>query len=94
MSARNYKSCPRCIDRAAKRKKAAYAKVHAEYGKVSEEKYEQLMEQAQSCMVLTDSLGEHYEMLFDAGKFHFSYSCHCDECGFSFKHKSETPVSF
>ena len=95
MSADNWAICPRCK---AKKDVEAETRVKAAqdaYGKVSAEKYTQLLDAAKAPVAYGNSLREDYRLGIDEdGDFTVSYRGSCRDCGFSheFKHEEQVPI--
>ena len=93
MGADNWAYCPRCkkkhdIELEKLRDKTAKA-----YGKVSSEKYLEMLEQSQKPETLAPSLREDYEIGIDEfGLFEVIYSGSCSQCNFHFNFKIEKDV--
>lgn len=96
MSADNWGTCPRCKQRADEAAKAAKLAAGEAYGKVPNEEYLRLVEEAKKppSRDLT-TLREDYELGTDAnGEFYVRYRCGCETCGlvFRFTHEAQVPL--
>lgn len=96
MSADNWTICPRCRAKVDKLNEARIAAPGLAYGKVSQDKYARLVDEAKNLIPYEDSLREDYEIGIVQGKgvpvqFYVSYSGQCD-CGFAFSFNKEQKI--
>jgi hypothetical protein len=93
MSADNWTQCPRCYITNHAKADEKDASVRGQYGKVSEDQFLRLRDEAISFRkALFDSqfcetLREDYEIGIQDGEFDIFYRGHCDTCGFNFSYK-------
>lgn len=82
MSADAWRVCPKCLNKAQKKKESSY-------GKVSEEEYLRVLLELDNLENHeTETLREDYEIFTDEdGLFYVSYSCSCSVCHFHFEYK-------
>lgn len=90
MSARNYTDCPACRDNARKLRAKLEQEADDDYGKVSRDKFDEMVRSAKEVTANLGSLAEYYEWDFTTSKkWQMRYSCYCRDCGFEFKHNTE-----
>jgi len=89
MSADNWAQCPKCEVLEIKRTVALDETIKQAYGRVSSEKYLELLQKQQSPEPLGYTLREDYEIGIHGGEFVVSYGGRCNNCSFeySFNHK-------
>lgn len=94
MSADNWTTCPRCEKRAEADQEAKILKAGQAYGKVSEEEYYRLLEEARHPSTVEESLREDYGIGVSGNIFEVCYRCRCEDCGFTFgyKHRQTVPL--
>jgi len=93
MSADRWAICPNCKRMAEKKRENAKAKLDVSYGKVSAEKYLELVALANEEIELDTNLREDYEQGTDEdGEYYVSYSCQCNECDFSWQYKHKETI--
>lgn len=89
MSATNYAICTPCEVRWNEETERAKADVVSQYGRVSRERYAEIVKRADEEFSASETLAEYYELWIDDDmKFHVRYSCHCDKCGFAYEFKT------
>lgn len=93
MSADSWAICPQCKAIAEKANKKSIENAEKSYGKVSSEKYLEMMAAANEPTAVANSLREDYEIrMDDDGEFTISYGCSCQRCKFTFEYNhSERP---
>lgn len=92
MSADNWTYCPRCRERTDKLNETRIKAPGKAYGKVAQDIYLKLLEDAKKLVPYDESLREDYEIGIDKeGKFYVDYSAGCD-CGFKFQYKHEEKI--
>jgi len=97
MSADNYTTCPKCFKHEKDKEKKDIEATNEAYGKISREKFLQLVESLNKRYTITrdDSLRENYEFyLSETGYFTVSYYSSCSKCDFeySFHHTEQLEV--
>ncbi len=97
MSADNWGACPRCRKIEIEKSSQLKLQVEKQYGKVSSEKYLELLKKAEEPTIVragVETLREDYEMgITSDGRFFVNYGCSCDKCGFSHKFKHEIDLT-
>ena len=98
MSANNWRSCPQCFVHADKEYVKNQARLKAAYGQVSKEEFEKLHAKIGEVPVGSKrpvTMSEVWEIYLSLdGKFHVSYSCNCEACGFQHNFNHEEPLEF
>lgn len=99
MAADNWRACPGCAEKKRRGAKKAQEKARRSYGKVSAEKYEQLLEAAKKQTDEVENLEfaekahtfrEDYEIRTDIdGTFTVDYTGSCTSCGYRVNYKHE-----
>jgi uncharacterized protein YbaR (Trm112 family) len=90
MSADNWAVCPQCKKKLEVEQEKRIRAPGENYGKVSKEEYERILQLAQQKLPETETLREDYEISVNAaGLFYVSYGCSCDVCGFEHEFKTE-----
>ena len=95
MRANNWGACPRCRKIEIETSLQLRTRAETQYGKVSSEKYLELLKKAGEATIVraaAQTLREDYEMgITSDGMFFIDYGCSCDKCGFShsFNHKEQ-----
>lgn len=90
MSADNWAICPQCTSKLKAGHEKLTSRAKASYGKVSPEKYAELIEAVKFEPPASSTLREDYEIGVDRnGLFYINYGCSCSACGFSFSFKHE-----
>ncbi len=86
MSADNWIVCPKCREEAKAQKVSARKLADESYGKVSQEEYLQLKENADaySHAKIEETLRENYEFSLFDGFLDMNYDALCNVCGFEF----------
>ncbi len=95
MSADNWTQCPKCLQSQQQRDEKSRRIVANSYGKVSAEKFMEMQAaiDADRGKEPEPTLREDYEQWTDkTGVYRVSYSCSCNECGFSWRYKHEQSV--
>ena len=84
MSADNWCKCPKCSERAIEERKAAIAKLDADYGKIPAGEYLRRSAEVKQEVNGEQTMREDYELGTDTeGIFSVSYKCRCRKCGWS-----------
>jgi hypothetical protein len=93
MSASNWNTCPKCLHRAKEEQAEAIRLAKNSYGKVPEEEYASLCQEAAKPLDVPTSLREDYEIgITEAGKFFVIYSGYCSQCDFVYTFNHEQKV--
>lgn len=95
MSADNWTQCPKCLQSHDHRTAKARKVVANSYGKVSAECFMEMQAalDAENEKPKEPTMREDYEQgTDDAGVYTVSYSCSCNECGFSWRYKHSQSV--
>ena len=85
MSADNWAICPRCANATETEIAEAKQMLDENYGKVSRERYLQLLDKSREKPRYKATLREDYEIGIDVNEFYVDYSASCSECGFTHK---------
>jgi hypothetical protein len=95
MSADNYEICPGCKEKQATKKKKLLDKAQKAYGKVSPEKYLEMIHDANNQPPLEYTLREDYDIGISNGemKFTIEYRASCKICSFSFSYESTKQIN-
>lgn len=98
MSASNWQTCPRCLDRARIESDDQAAEVYAQYGKVSPEEFDNLRAGLPAVDVDDGyrTFREDYELWVEhkdrQAILRISYTGGCEKCGLSHRHESHEPL--
>lgn len=90
MSADNWAVCPQCKKSAENLRDTTLLEAGKAYGKVSSEKYLELVQKADAIKtpLLSETLREDYEIgIAKDGSFSVSYGASCTSCGFNFTYE-------
>ena len=82
MSADNWAYCPKCKVAELKKEASLDETIRQSYGKISSEKYLELLQKRQNPVGLECTLREDYNIGIYDGEFYVSYSGSCQKCDF------------
>lgn len=91
----NWTRCPQCNVNKILSREQKEKDIEANYGKVSRETYSQMVEDLRTIPKkdIGNTLREDFEIGTGVGSiFKVSYSCSCNECGFTFQFDHSVPV--
>jgi len=86
MSADNWVTCPRCLANAKKEKEDLIAKKNDCYGKIPEDKYLELVFEADKPIENEQTLREDYDIGIDGDEFSVNFRASCTKCGLIYKY--------
>jgi|SRR6185312_970893 len=88
MSANNWALCPQCLRTNDVNWEKYQEKVRDSYGKIPPDEYLKMVNKTKP--IMDETLQEDYTIQTSSdGEFYVSYSCRCNECGFSYNFKHE-----
>lgn len=90
MSADNWGTCPKCLDKEEREHNEVIESLPNKYGKIPAHKYEELLLKSKEPIAGNRTLREDYEIYTDdCGMFSVTYHCQCSVCGFKFSFSHE-----
>ena len=94
MSANNWGYCPKCKKERGECIARLKKKAGEKYGKVTPEKYLELLDKADNQAEIIQTLREDYDIYIDVnGNFYIGYIGRCKACGFKHEFKHEETLS-